>query len=245
MSNEQDRQQYIKAVSTVLGHDHPFNNLQHAHDDIVGDHDCEGWTIEWLKWLLTIPHDKSPLVHVPENPFDSHMKTENLYQKYQRMNFVLFLASSTYGHGGYEGSAYFTQVPKGKNHIFAAPFIAYASTLEYLGKSEDELYAMLTRSVDSIYKLDASLDGMGLTACRVEIKPEDNVTITGIPPKNVLGIPHDEISTGDPVKILAYGYVIFLQPMHAGLHRFSYKAYAPAYNLEANIQLNVRGSNSQ
>jgi hypothetical protein len=235
LSSVKERIQY---ASSLFGADHPLNDMQHGHDERVMGLNCEEWTVEWLTWLLQIPHEKSPLIKLPENPFNLPYENRKSKESYKD-EYVLFLASSTYGKDSYQGSNYYVQVPKGKTHIFAAPFVAYASTVEYLGKTESELYAMIKKSVDSYYKIEASLDGMGLAACKIELGPEKDIKIPGIPANNVLGIPPEELR--DPLKIMAYGFVIFLTPPPSGLHKFSYTAYAPSYTLQTNIQLNVRG----
>jgi hypothetical protein len=224
-----------------LGEQHPHKNLQHAQSEKVGGKNCTEWMIEWTKWLLEIPYDKSPMVYKEVNPFDKGYKSLRPFKEEVRDEGVMFLAAPAYGSSSSAYSSTYEIVPLGKWHLFFAPYMVFNSSLEYPSLNEDELSSLSKTQVDAVYKLEVLVDGLSVECSRVSITSKDNA-IVQIHDENVLGIESDELKDGnDSLKIIGEGYGVFLKPLDPGLHLLTFRGYSRFYTLDTQIQLNVRG----
>lgn len=228
---------------TLTGMGHPHRTLQHDHSEVVGGKDCEGWMGEWISWLIGIPFDKNPINNKPENPFNKGYESTKIFDN-EKNEGVFFMAAPTYGAVGDSYARYYEVIPVGNFHLFIVPFMLFNSTLEYPSLDKKTLYAKSMMQVDCMTEISASLDGLGLQCCRVDIDPEKSYKVENIPEKNILGVSSEELRVTNHAEIVGNGFALFLAPLEPGLHRLKYEAYNPNYSLKAEIQLNVRGPRS-
>ena len=200
---------------------------------------------DWLQWLIGLPTDNNPLLHEYDPFTDNNQSRRTGSPLGKPVKGVLFLAPSNYAAGGAEYYRNYLVVPLGEWHIFFCPYIIFNSTLEYPSRTEQELYDSAKRQVDSVYKLEASVDGISTECFRVPIEPKDAVEIKGIPDKNVLGIGAEEISSDGSLRIVGDGYGCCLNPLPAGLHTLNFKGYSPSYSVDTQFTLNVRGPSTK
>lgn len=219
---------------------HPMGAIEHGHNDVVCGKNCTEWIKSWMTWMLTQPSERSPfLLQYNPSAFDVDESQEES-EKDEEGNSVWFLAGPPYGSreaGTF--SKWVVLPPDRKWHILASPFTSYISKEEYPSLSADELYSQAKRDVDSVYKLEATLDGLNLAGCRVPIdKP---FTIENIPQKNVLALsPRELKECKSTVNMCSDGYVFWLRPLSPGLHLLHLLAYSPIYEFDVKFQLNVR-----
>jgi hypothetical protein len=221
-----------------LGISHPHGGLQHGHEEVVHGKNCEQWMEEWIKWILRIPYDNSPLVGQGSNPFNRKYEP---YVNFRNDVGVRFLSSSPYGTGYGSGSgSSFELIKGGKWDIFAAPYVIFNADLEYPSLDEKHLFELARKQVNSVSKCEVVLDGLSLECCRVMI--EQPFEVDRIPDSNVMGIEGDELTKNDhKVKVVCDGYALFLNPLLAGLHTLRFEAYSPTYISSVNMLMNVRG----
>ncbi len=227
-----------------LGESHPNRDIQHGHLEKVHGKNCTEWTVEWLDWLLKMSYDDSPLVSRGDNPFDRHYNSL-VPSKADKEKGVMFYATSVYGSNANSYTRDYVVVPLGEWDLFFVPYMVYNSKLEYPSLDEDELYNLAKRQINSTYKLEVSLDGIGLECCRVPLAPKKDskmeFVIDHIPTKNVLGLEPAEMTGDVTAKMVGDGYACFLNPLTPGMHLLTLKAYSSTYYLDSVIQLNVRG----
>jgi len=121
----------------------------------------------------------------------------------------------------------------------ASPFTSYVSKEEYPSLPANKLYEQAKKDVDSVYKIEATLDGLNLAGCRVPIK--DSYPIENIPQRNVLGLSRDELEKcKNTVNLCSDGYTFWLRPLPPGLHLLHLLAYSRVYEFDVKFQLNVR-----
>jgi hypothetical protein len=122
----------------------------------------------------------------------------------------------------------------------ASPFTSYISQAEYPSIAPDGLFERAKEEVDSLYKLEATLDGLNLTGCRVQI--QDPFPIKNIPPKNILSMSSEElIASISTANMCIDGYFFWLKPLRPGAHLLHLLAYSRVYEFDAKFQLNVKG----
>lgn len=222
-----------------LGEGHPHKNLVHGHTEKVIGKDCTEWMVDWINWLVGLSYDINPIIARQVNPFDQGYDSLRESKENKEIG-IMHLAAPVYGSNGNTYSHNYVVVPVGEWNLFFSPYIIFNSKLEYPSLEEDELFNLAKSQVDSVYRLEVLLDGLGIECCRVPIPPEKNAILKNIPDRNILGINSDDL--GDrSTKIIADGYACFLAPLKPGLHHLSFKAYSPTYSLDTQIQLNVRG----
>ena len=220
---------------------HPAGAIEHGHNDVVCGKNCTEWVKSWMTWMLTQPVENSPFLLQYNNPsaFEvDESQVEN--ESDEEGNSIWFLAGPPYGSreaGTF--SKWVVLPPNRKWHILASPFTSYISKEEYPSIPTDGLYSRAKKDVDSVYKLEATLDGLNLAGCRVPIdKP---FPIEDVPQKNVLGLsPHELKECKGIVKMCSDGYVFWLKPLPPGLHLLHLLAYSPTYEFDVKFQLNVR-----
>ncbi len=224
-----------------LGGTHPHIDLTNGHTDLVHGKDCDGWMKEWLQWFLELSYDESPFVPKQINPFNKPYNN-TIFPTDNKEEGVMFLAVPGYGSSGNTYSSSFETVPLGLWHIFFSPYVIFNSQSEYPSLTEEELFDLAQRQVNSIYNLEVKLDGLSVECCRVTLDTKKNIEVEKVPDKNILGISQAELNkVGHKIKVAVDGYACFLKPLKPGLHTLSYRAYSPTYSVDTQVQLNVRG----
>lgn len=231
-----NHQTHEKPDERFLGKSHPHGGLQHGHDEVVHNKNCDEWMIEWVKWVLRLDYNNSPLVGKETNPFIQR------YGPYIPANGnkeegVRFLSSTPYGSGYGYG---FELVKRGNWDIFAAPYVIFNADVEYPSLGKGELFDLAHKQVESVSKLEVALDGHSLECCRVTI--EQPFEVDRIPDENVMGVDPEELrARGHTVNVVCDGYALFLNPMSPGLHTLRFEAYSPTYVSSVDMLINVRG----
>ena len=159
----------------------------------------EEWTIDWWRWLLSIPRRASPALDSTGELFN--LETQDKDCK------VIFLP------GNLGGSTVRTYVlPSGKAILL--PIINFTTSYKeepYL-KSEHELIDRAKKDIDDIVERFAEVDGepiYSLEEYRVRTPPFWTIVI----PNNIFNI-----SSGETTAV-SDGYWIFLRPLTAGNHK--------------------------
>jgi hypothetical protein len=228
---------------SIFGTRNPISNRIHGHDEVVLDKNCDEWVKEWIRWLVSIAPDRSPLLPKYEaSPFEED--DSQTHKAKPGGEGVWFLAAPIYGSGLVGQNSKYIVIERGSNHILFAPVMFYHSgdgIGEYPSRNSKQLFNMAVDDLKSVTNLEAKLDGMNLFCCRTELDRPFDVPI---PSPNILGIQNSEIrnSGRNPVVgMVCAGYTVFLRPLDPGLHLLSYQAYTRNYSLSAQFSLNVRG----
>lgn len=228
--------------SNLLGLSHPLKNAVHDAVKPVSGKNIEYWVEEWIRWLISIPPEKSPLVpDYRSNPFEKD--ATQTHKARGSKEGVWFLAAPVYGRGLVGTYSRYVSIERGKNHILLAPVMFYNSGDnfgEYPSKSAKELFNMAVDDLKAVNEIEVRLDGLNLHCSRVEI---DKPFPVAVKYPNILGI--DKVEFGKnkqrDVQMVAAGYITFLNILEPGLHKLTYEAYTKNYSLSAQFQLNVRG----
>jgi hypothetical protein len=154
------------------------------------------WTVEWWKWLLSIPK--------PDNPaLDSKNKTVGI-SRYNED--VLFVAGTTGGSIERELS-----IPAGKAILLGVINFTTSYSEEPHLKNDLELIARAKSDIDDIVNKDALIDGEkinNLDDYRISSSPFDLV----LPEKSLYGAPSGS------TRGISDGYWLFLKPLTPGKH---------------------------
>jgi hypothetical protein len=225
---------------------HPLAQYEHGHEDIICKKNCTDWVKLWLTWMLTQDSSKNPLLPQYAGPFevDSSQGKDNascdVDEEGNRNASVWFLAGPPYGAStGGTFSKWVVLPPTRKWHILASPFTSYVSKEEYPSLSANKLYEQAKKDVDSVYKIEGTLDGLDLAACRVPIK--DPFPIENIPANNILGLSDSELTKcKNTLNMCSDGYTFWLRPLPPGLHLLHLLVYSRVYEFDVKFQLNVR-----
>jgi hypothetical protein len=218
---------------------HPLADIEHGHDDKVCNENCTGWVKKWVNWMVRQPASKSPMnPNYTANPFERDHTQETCNNR--RDEGVWFLAGPVYS--GRIAGTYLKYIvlPPGNWHILASPFASYVSQLEYPSIPLNRLFQKARGEVDTTYRLEASLDGLNLSGCRVQIK--DPFETDELDRDNILAIEPEELKkSGNRTKICVDGYFFWLKPLEPGLHILHLVAYSRVYEFDVKFMLNVRG----
>lgn len=225
-----------------IEHKNYDNNREYERHEMVGDKDCNGWTVEWWKWLLSKNDDENPFTvfgHAPPERYIAAQPNE-MQQKCMKEHgqSVWFLCPSPYS-GDHMIKI---SIPKGLWSILATPYVAMASTEEYPSlKTTAQLSKLVHDDVSGIYDLWAKLDGTSLKGCMINMT-EKLVEIDNIPMKNMFGIDKDVIrEKNGKIKMVQYGWWIWLKPLKLGDHLLHLHGYSKNYELDIKFQLAVAG----
>jgi hypothetical protein len=218
---------------------HPLASIEHPHDDTVCRKNCDEWTKLWLEWMLTQPSERNPLLpEYDDRPFEIDISQGKTMCDGDES--VWFLAGPPYSAGAAGTYSKYVVVPRGRWHILASPFASYVSQEEYPSIPANQLFERAKQDIDSLYKLEATLDGLNLSGCRVQIR--DPFSIKNIPQRNVLALsPEELIECKSTAKMCMDGYFFWLKPLEPGLHQLRLLAYSRVYKFDVEFQLNVRG----
>jgi hypothetical protein len=222
---------------------HMDDEREHMHTDEVpkgSGMDCVKWTEEWWKWLLRLEEERNPIMQVGNPTFERYRAGQPVKGSEQEkcMNdngeSVWFLAAPPYGTNIVR-----VNIPRGKWSILATPYVAGASDEMFPSKSTEQLKYQIKRDVEGVYELYVTLDGIRVTGCTV--KPEHLFEVE-VPKNNIFGI---DVKGGSKlIKMVQYGYWIWLQPLSAGDHLLHLHGYSKNYQLDVKYQLMVAGGDN-
>lgn len=246
MKNQPESDSFIKD-ETIGGHGHhgelndahPLAEIEHSHDDKVCKDNCTDWVKKWVDWMLRQPTTNTPLnPRYDASPFALD-DTQELCNS-EKKEGVWFLAGPIYSNRVFGTYLKYVILPPGNWHLLASPFASYVSQLEYPSIPSHKLFQKAKEEIDSLYKLEASLDGLNLSGCRVQIKEPFETSNLGR--DNILAISQPEMKkSGNKAKMCVDGYFFWLKPLDPGLHILHLVAYSRVYEFDVKFMLNVRG----
>jgi hypothetical protein len=221
---------------------HPLADIEHGHDDKVCNENCTTWVKRWVDWMVKQPAGDSPLnPRYDASPFEPDNSQEICNDK--RDEGVWFLAGPVYSNRIAGTYLKYIVVRPGNWHILASPFASYVSQLEYPSIPTNKLFQKAREEVDSTYRLEASLDGLNLSGCRVQIKEPFETSALGR--DNILVTEPGELKRfKNKASMCVDGYFFWLKPLDPGLHILHLVAYARVYEFDVKFMLNVRGPRS-
>jgi hypothetical protein len=215
---------------------------EHGRYEMVGDKDCNGWTIEWWKWLLGKSNEESPFMVIGHAGPDRYIAGQPTEMQQGTMKehgeSVWFLCASPYSGDRMVR----LDIPLGNWSILATPYVCTASTENYPSlKTTAQLSKLVHDDVAGIYDLWAKLDGTSLNFQVVDMTDEQ-IEIDGIASKNMLGIDNKTLmQKKNIIRMVQFGYWIWLKPLTPGDHLLHLHGYSRNYELDMKFQLSVTG----
>lgn len=226
-----------------MGDTHPRHQVEHEHDEKVCNLDCTAWIKEWYKWLFAKPYDSNPLYITGEDRGAVEPEEEGQGNNIKCSNgeeSVWFLTPPMFSYSSSATIIKHVNLPLGKWHFLASPYNCHASRELFPSLTSDQdLFQIAKRDVDSVYQLEMTLDGRNLGGCRVPI--EKSFAIKLPLEHNILGLRSNELQKGNVMNIVSDGYWIFLGELSPGDHILTLKGYSPVYKLDVEFRLYVRG----
>ena len=126
---------------------------------------------------------------------------------------------------------YRSQVPKKLAFpVIFSPYITMG-TVEEFGVPENEIPDLVKQDTDAVYRLEATIDGKGLTPVRIAGKA-DNIDIKE---DNVF-----DLDGKDKERVFFDGYFVKLQPLTAGDHLVESKGYSPHFENDVRYSVYTR-----
>jgi hypothetical protein len=217
-------------------------NMEHERHEMVGDKDCNGWTVEWWKWLLSKSIEESPLMVIGHAGPDRYIAGQPTEMQQRTMKehgeSVWFRCPSPYSGDRMVR----LDIPLGNWSILATPYVCTASTENYPSlKTTPQLSKLVHDDVAGIYDLWAKLDGTSLN-CQLVDMTDEQTEIDGIAPKNIFGIDNKTLmQTNNTIRMVQCGYWIWLKPLTRGDHLLHLHGYSKKYELDMKFNLSVRG----
>lgn len=175
---------------------YPESELLFAPDDKPFGRPLSDWTIEWWKWLLSIPKPDNPALHNTNKTFGISQYNED----------VLFVAGITGGYAERE-----IAVPTGKAILLGVINFTTSFSEEPHLKNDSDLIARAKSDIDDIVSKDAFINGeriYDLDNYRISSSPFDLV----LPENSLYGVPPG------PTRGISDGYWLFLKPLTPGKH---------------------------
>ena len=154
------------------------------------------WTVEWWKWLLSIPKPRNPALDTKNKTFGISQYNED----------VLFIAGTTGGYIEREIS-----IPAGKAILLGVINFTTSYSEEPHLKNDSDLIARAKSDIDDIVSKDALIDGEKINDLgdyRISSSPFDLV----LPENSLYGAPPG------PTRGISDGYWLFLKPLTPGKH---------------------------
>ena len=217
-------------------------DMEHGRHEMVGDKDCNGWTVEWWKWLLSKSNEESPFMVVGHAGPDRYIAGQpnkvqhRCMKEYGRS--VWFLCPSPYSGD----KMIRIDIPKGLWSILATPYVSAASQEVYPSlKTTAQLRKLVEDDEAGLYDLWAKLDGTSLKGCIVKMT-DVPFEIDNVPIKNMLGIDKETVEEKKgKIRMVQYGHWIWLKPLTPGDHLLHLHGYSRNYELDVKFQLSVTG----
>jgi hypothetical protein len=243
MSSNKMTADKLKGHSQGIEHEnYDKENREHGRHEMVGDKDCNDWTVEWWKWLLGKSIDESPFMvigHAGPDRYIAGQPTE-MQQRILKEHgeSVWFLCAAPYSGDRIVR----LNIPVGNWSILASPYNSIASTENYPSlKTTAQLSKLLHDDVDGIYELWAKLDGTSLN-CQLVDMTDEQTEIEGIAPKNMFGIDNKTLmQKNNTIRMVQCGYWIWLKPLTLGDHLLHLHGYSRNYELDMKFDLSVTG----
>jgi hypothetical protein len=162
------------------------------------------WAAKWQQWMISVP--------APNNPTNDHTGKNCAVAQ---SGPIWFLTGTTGG-----GAVRSCSVPSGKGIMFPiigseCDYASYPNT-----KTESDLIACARQDVNTVVRLDASIDGLSL----------NNLTSYRVTsPLFQLDIPHDNIFGAPAGKTQGVidGYFLILHPLSPGRHLIHFSGLNP------------------
>jgi len=127
---------------------------------------------------------------------------------------------------------YRTQIPKDLDFpVIFSPYISMLTPEELIDVPETDLPDLVEQDTDAVYRLEATIDGKGLTPDRIA-DSVDNIKIKA-----------DNVFDLDPkpnAKVYFDGYFVKLQPLTAGDHLVESKGYSPHFENDVRYSVYTR-----
>lgn len=131
---------------------------------------------------------------------------------------------------GYLTNFYRSQVPKKLAFpVIFSPYITMG-TAEEFGVPENKVPDLVKQDTDAVYRLEATIDGKGLTPVRI-----DGIANIDIKEDNVF-----DLDRKDKEKVFFDGYFVKLQPLTAGDHLVESKGYSPHFENDVRYSVYTR-----
>lgn len=175
---------------------YPESELLFAPDDKPFGRPLSEWTIEWWKWLLSIPKPDNPALHILNTTFGTSQYNED----------VLFVAGTTRGYANRE-----ITIPARKAILLGVINFTTSYSEEPHLKNDSDLIARAKSDIDDIVNKNALIDGEkinNLDKYRISSPPFDVV----LPENSLYGAPPG------PTRGISDGYWLFLKPLARGIH---------------------------
>ncbi len=178
------------------------------------------WSVEWWKWLSSIPKDKNPA-------FDWSGKYINMNQNNQ---FILFLCQT------YEGVE---KTPIRRNKIIKGraifmPIINWISIMGHDGNTDDELIEIAKHKMDVIGPLEITLNGETINKGLEKYRVRSPFFEINLPENNIFGI-----SSGNK-RCISDGYWIFLKSIIENISLYSFSSCSSGLtNIKVGYELTV------
>jgi hypothetical protein len=217
-------------------------NREHGRHEMVGDKDCNDWTVEWWKWLLSKSIEENPFMvigHAGPDRYIAGQPTEMQQRTLKEHGeSVWFLCAAPYSGDRMVR----LNIPEGNWSILASPYNAIASTEIYPSlKTTAQLSKLVHDDVAGIYDLWAKLDGTSLNLQVVDMTDEQT-EIEGIAPKNMFGIDNKTLMPkNNIIRMVQCGYWIWLKPLTLGDHLLHLHGHSMNYELDMKFNLCVKG----
>lgn len=174
-----------------------FNNqVMYQPDEKPFGKSWSEWTIEWWKWLLSIPKPDNPAEH----------KAHKSIGRSQKNHDVLFLAGTTGGSAERD-----ITIPSRKAVLLGIINFTTSFAEEPGLKTDSDLISRAKSDIDDIVNKEAIIDGenvKNLDSYRISSPPFDLT----LPDNNLFGAP------SGPTRGISDGYWIFLKPLPPGKH---------------------------
>jgi hypothetical protein len=241
-------------TNTSMRDAHHRRQLEHDYDkDKVCNHDCIWWIKEWYNYVYRWPYNNSPL-RLTYDDLGAFVPKEGSPEKEQwKMSAgesddatckesVWFLAYPIFNYNPTETVTKHVTLPLGKWHFLVPLYNCHPSTQLYPSiKSANELFQMAKSDVDKAYHVQATLDGIHLTGCRISIDKPFTIKL----PQgdlNTFGVPDKELGPENTMDIVSDGYWIWLKELPCGDHILELKNHSSVYHVDIKFYLYVRGS---
>ena len=173
-----------------------LNEIMYSRDDEPFGKTWEEWTVEWWRWVLSIPKESNPGIDATGEKFDTIQNNAN----------VLFLVGT---YGGFARRSH--TISAGKAILF--PIINF--TTSFISdpnlKTESELKSYSKHDIDDIVNKETTIDGIRLQDVQ-KYRVQSPIFDVTYPDDNIFGL------LSGSTRAVSDGYWVFLKPLSPGIH---------------------------